>query len=374
MGNCCNTHKKAPPKINLKPQKIIDINNLILYFIDIIPYQKHLLSLKNNNITKIKENYIREERELFYKEDGLIEEYFSLENKHLFNTTIFIENNKNITEDFRYFALCFIFGYDSVIKTHFYYKIFPHVNKKFLTEFENDNMILNTLKFLKNSIDWILIIPCYYLPFIISELNTIEQIKIIIVHCHGKHIHKGNYFKSIKKYKGTFTNHNELISILININKEYILPKFNYDLKVINNYKKYDFEYSPNINSTIYNSCRFFYKTGYFDNEHISSTIKTTNHLLIKAYFHYKQLEERKINIENKDILSYFKYINIKPELSFKETKRLCMEFIPKFYLVFYYYISYIYSTPFKYNINDIDTSIDYSKKKKYIYKIRKYY
>ena len=104
------------------------------------------------------------------------------------------------------------------------------------------------------------------------------------------------------------------------------------------------------------------------DFEHVTPTIKTINHLLIKAYFHYKQIEERKIKLEPKDILSYIKYIDMKPELPLTEKIILCIKFIPKFYLVIYYYISYIYSIPFKYKVNNIDTSIDYSKNIKEIY------
>ena len=145
-----------------------------------------------------------------------------------------------------------------------------------------------------------------------------------------------------------------LIELLKNINKKYICPKFNYELKNPDKYEIYNFSLSSNIQSKIKNDLRVQYENCYYNLDMSSSICNKFNQLLIKNYFYFKNIYENKIKIEINEISCFFDFLNLDNNISSTEKSNLCKEFIPKLFLVVYYYLSYTYSNPFMFSIDEI--------------------
>ena len=321
----------------------------------------NLPEFKNINkflIYDIISNFQKKEKSLFLRGDELILNYFLCEDKSKFESKIFIKQNIKITNDFRYFGLYFYFGNPEKFMINFYLELFLNVNKILGGAIHNNDMdqkafFLN-LKVLNSSIPWIIIIPCFHFPLTINEIEKLNHVHSILVHCHGKHDHKEDYFKSFLKYKGLFTTHNELMNKLKLINEGYTIPLFNYSFESKNNYEKYNFSLGPNIKSKIKNNLRNLYENNYllFD---MTYNCNASKQLIFKAYLYYKNIKEEKINVNNPEELLFCKdFIDIEDDMPLNEKINFCKEFIPKLYLVCYYYLSYYYSNPFKMPIDEV--------------------
>lgn len=217
------------------------------YIKDIFPPMDILNNI--NNINKISDEellnkiYDYQKKEINnYKHRELFVKNYFCENVKDFSYNKFIEQNLEITSDFRYFSIIFVLSYAGVSVLKIYDKIFPYICKYYTTAFVvgSHKYALFDLKNLDKILEWIAIIPCYQFPLFLNEINNMNHIKYFILDCNGKHLHKEKYLKSFYKYKGIFTNHKELFNILIKINKNYKLPKFNYDLEQKEKYIKYD--------------------------------------------------------------------------------------------------------------------------------------
>jgi len=245
---------------------------------------------------------------------------------------------------------------------NFYSKLFLNCCKILNSSTINDNInqqkCLKHINTLKDSLEWIYIIPCFEFPILKKELFKASQVNSFIIHCHGKHNHNDEYFKSFIKYKGTFHNHNELIEILNDINKKYKCPKFNYELENKDKYKIYNFSLNSDIRSNIESKFRSIYEKSYYCLDVSLHTYNKSNHLILKAYFFYKDIYENKIKLNNNEINCFLNFLKIDNNISLEQKYNLCNEFIPKLFLVFYYYLSYNYSNPFKMPINEVQNNI----------------
>ena len=330
-----------------------------------------------NNINEISDDellkiiYDYQEKEINnYNHRELIVKNYLCENVMDFSYNKFIQQNLEITSDFRYFSIIFVFAYGDIRIWKIYDKIFPHIckfyslanviglHKSVLLEFKNIEKIL----------EWIAIIPCYQFPLFLNEINSMDYIKYFILDCNGKHQHKENYLKSFYKYKGVFTNHKELINILININKNYKLPTFNYDLEHKEKYVKYEIKKSEKLDTKIENDLRKYYEDLYFVSYNNLNYGKfcILNQLLLKEYFKSKTIAENKEK-DNKIYKLFTDFIDTK-NLSKDKRKTAVKEFIPKLYLVFYYYLSYLYSNPFTMKINNVKKCFEISIKESELY------
>ena len=204
-----------------------------------------------------------------------------------------------------------------------------------------------------------------------------------------KTIHNEKYLKSFSKYKGIFITHEELLIILNNINKQYKLPKFNYNFEekieneafkkpqenenILNSkdgYKKFNFKTNSNIISNIDNNFKDYYEKYYFIYDFSINFFNTINQLILKIYFLYKNIDNKQLK-RNEKYKSYIDFI--KNKSSEKEQIEQCKEFIPKLYLVCYYYHCYPYYYPFKLNkkiVNEIIkvSKSEYKKKQKELF------
>ena len=323
-------------------------------------YIDDLSKSNNESVYKAIIKYIKNEKYLFPNGNDIIYKYFNCENKTIFNSENYINKNIKITNEFRYFGLFLYFGNPESFMLNFYHKIFLNVNKIIGGSFYNDDMdqkmIGLDLRIINKKIEWIVIIPCYHFPLLIEDILKYDNIHSILIHCHGKHNHKEKYLKSFPKYKGFFTNHNELINKLKYINKNYTICSLNYSLEKENNYKKYNFSYGSNIKSDINNAFKKLYEINYNSYDTLTINFNTPNQLILKYYLYYKDIQEKKKHLkEEKEEIKFFEnFIKMDENISSKEKLELCEEFIPKLYLVCYYYLSYYYSNPFKKPINEI--------------------
>ena len=321
-------------------------------------------SLNNKQIYEIISEFQKKEKYQFLRGDSIISKYFQCEDKYEFESKKYLKKYIKITHEFRYFGLYFVFGNPDIFMLNFYYELFLNVNKMIGGSFYDNNMdhkrIILELKTLNKTIDWIMVIPCFHFPLIINEILKYNNIHSILVHCHGNHIHK-EYFQHFPKYKGLFTNHDELIKKLKYINKEYSIPSFNYSLENEYIYEKYKFSLGSNIKSSIRNNLRNLYEKNYIMFDLITINFNTPNQLLFKAYLYYKDVKNGKKNLDfNEDELKFIiNFIKIEDDIPLEEKLNLYKEFIPKLYLVCYYYLSYYYSNPFKMPINEVKKNIN---------------
>ena len=303
------------------------------------------------------------EKNLFDKSnDDIIKKYFLCKQIEDFNQNFFFEKNKNITSEFRYFCLYLFFGNNNNNMLNFYSKLFLNcckiIEPSILSNNLNQQNCLKHMSSLKDSLEWIYIIPCFEFPILKNELIKISQVNSFLIHCHGKHNHNDDYFKSFIKYKGTFHNHNELLELLNYINKKYKCPKFNYELENKDKYKIYDFSLNSNIRSNIESNFKSIYEKYYYYLDTLSPFYNKPNHLLLNAYFYYKDIYENKTKIDNNEINCFLNFLNIDSNIPLEEKYNLCKEFIPKIFLVLYYYFSYNYSNPFKMSKTDVKNNI----------------
>ena len=362
-----------------KEDKLLDVINY--YLNDVYPTPKVLSCFKgskdDNLLLKMYvENYENQERQ-HYLTDSYLYKYFLSEKKETFNLTELIEKNKAKTDEFRYYGLYFIFGSNNQKLYEIYFELFPNVNKFFGYGLNFKEALFN-LKNLNKFPEIVLIIPCTFFPLLINELNKMPQIKYIILNCHGKHVHKEKYLKSFSKYKGIFITHEKLLIILNNINKQYKLPKFNYNFEekieneafkkpqenenILNSkdgYKKFNFKTNSNIISNIDNDFKDYYEKYYFIYDFSINFFNTINQLILKIYFLYKNIDNKQLK-RNEKYKSYIDFISNK----FSENEQIeqCKEFIPKLYLVCYYYHCYPYYYPFKLNKKIVNEIIKVSK------------
>ena len=330
-----------------------------------------------NNINEISDDellkiiYDYQEKEINnYKHRELLVKNYLCENVMDFSYNKFIQENLKITSDFRYFSIIFIFAYGDIRIYKIYDKIFPYISKFYSAA----NVIglhkaaLLEIKNLDKILEWIAIIPCYQFPLFLNEINSMDYIKYFILDCNGKHQHKEDYLKSFYKYKGVFTNHKELINILININKNYKLSTFNYDLEYKEKYVKYDIKKSKKLDTKIENDLRKIYEDYYYViyNNTYYGRFCVLNQLILKEYFVSKAIAENKKK-DNKIYKLFKDFIDTK-NLSKDKRKTAVKEFIPKLYLVFYYYLSYLYSNPFTMKIKNVKKSFEISIKESELY------
>ena len=330
-----------------------------------------------NNINEISDDellqiiYDYQKKEINnYKYRELLVKNYLCENEMNFSYNKFIQENLKITSDFRYFSIIFVFAYGDIRIWEIYDKIFPYICKYYSAANViglHKNALLE-IKNLDKILEWIAIIPCYQFPFFLNEINSMDYIKYFILDCNGKHQHKEDYLKSFYKYKGVFTNHKELINILININKNYKLSKFNYDLEHKEQYVKYDIKKSKKLDTKIENDLRKMYEDFYlviYNNTNYGK-FGILNQLILKEYFESKKIAENKEK-DNKIYKLFMDFIDTK-NLSKDKIKTALKEFIPKLYLVFYYYLSYLYSNPFTMKINNVKKSFEISIKESELY------
>ena len=274
-----------------------------------------------------------------------------------------MEENQEITNEFRYFSLYLFFGNSENRIPIFYSNIFLNVCRISTISIINNNVnqkkCLQKLNSSKESAEWIFIIPCFEFPILINGLIKATHVNSFLIHCHGKHAHDENYFKTYNKYKGIFHNHKELINLLKNINKQYKGPEFNYELENKDKHKKYNFSLNSNIQSKIKTSLRDLYERACYVFNELIGNYNISNQLLFKTYLYYKDAFEGKKEIEDNEQIKFFiNFLNIENDLSLEQKYNLCKEFIPKLYLVVYYYLSFYYSNPFKMQIEDVKKNI----------------
>ena len=336
---------------------INDISPPINIFNDI----NEISEISDEELLKIIYDYQEKEINNYKYRENIVKNYLC-ENVIDFSYKKFIQQNLEITQDFRYFSIIFVFAYGDIHIWKIYNDIFPYICKFFssanvIGSYKNS---LLELKNLDKILEWIAIIPCYQFPLFLNEINSMDYIKYFILDCNGKHQHKEEYLKSFYKYKGVFTNHKELINILININKNYKLPKFNYDLEPKEKYIKYDIIKSKKLKTKIENDLRKIYEDFYFiinNNTYFKNDI--LNQLILKEYFESKRIAKNK-DKDNKTYKLFLDFIDAR-NLSKDKRKMALEEFIPKLYLVFYYYLSYLYSNPFVMKIKDVKKYIEIS-------------
>ena len=353
------------PEINANLKKIDEklyldfklyLNNINSSTNDILLKEK----INNNSISyQIINEYQTKEKRLFAQgNNDIIYNYFLCKEYKEFHSNDFLDENKKITDEFRYFSLYLLFGSSNNNMLNFYSKIFLNICKILSSSIIDSNInqqkCLKHINTLKDSLEWIYIIPCFEFIILKDKLIKTPQVNSFIIHCHGKHKHNNDYFNSFNKYKGIFQNHKELIELLKNINKKYICPKFNYELKNPDKYEIYNFSLGSNIQSKIKNDLRVQYENCYYNLDMSSSICNKFNQLLIKKYFYFKNIYENKIKIEINEISCFFNFLNLDNNISSTEKSNLCKKFIPKLFLVVYYYLSYTYSNPFKFSIDEI--------------------
>ena len=117
-----------------------------------------------------------------------------------------------------------------------------------------------------------------------------------------------------------------------------------------------------NIHSNISNKLRDLYEKSYYSFDSLMINSNISNQLLFKAYLYYKKVQEGKEQLADYEDIKFFtNFIDIKNDISLNEKYNLYKEFIPKLFLVCYYYLSYFYSTPFKMPIDQVKKNIEIS-------------
>ena len=331
-------------------------------------------SINNNELCKIIDKYQITEKNLYYKNKDIIYNYFLCKNEKEFLSKQFLEENQEITNEFRYFKLFLFFGFREDNIGNFYSKIFLNICKMIYISSINDlsqKVSLQKLRTLKDDNEWIFIIPCFEFPFLLKELMTNPHVNSFLIHCHGKHSHNEKYFQNYNKYKGTFYNHKELVNLLQNINTPYICPKFNYNLGKKDKFNKFDFYLDSNIQSKITTPFRNIYENAYFSIDQIIPSYNEPIQLLYRIYLYYNNVYEGKKDLENKEqIKCFYIFFQENDKLFLEQKYNLCIEFIPKLFLVIYYYLSYFYSNPFKLSQEKLKKLISKAQKNNDKYKL----
>ena len=202
-------------------------------------------NINDKNIEKhfeIKNNTFHPEIKL-NKKDKKIDFSFSNEKKYE-NKVIKKYNSfpkgtnyeKDLNSNFRYFN---IFWYDPNKSNDFdnFKKCFENV------QFYKGYDLNSTIKFFKNEFisEWIVITPGVTAVELIKNLDKVKCIKSFFIYCNNPKLYE-SWTKNIKKVECLISNPEDLCKKLIEINKEYLIPNFNYE-------KKKNNEIIPNLNS-----------------------------------------------------------------------------------------------------------------------------
>ena len=151
-----------------------------LYLKNIFPQTNEKL-LKENSVNDFSlhqmiNEFQSKEKRLFYEgNNDIICKYFLCKQLQEFNKNDFLIQNQNITNEFRYFSLYLFFGNNNNNNMmNFYSKLFLNCCKNISSSFINENInqqkCLNHINSLKDSLEWIYIIPCFEFPILKNEL------------------------------------------------------------------------------------------------------------------------------------------------------------------------------------------------------------
>ena len=170
-----------------------------------------------------------------------MEKNLNTENIKLEATNIHITNNvfpqgtiyeKELIENFKYFN---IFWYDPNDSNDFYYFKNSFQNVSFMRE-TNLEIVINYFKKETSYEEWIIITPGSKGEELIKNLEDIKCIYAFFIYCGNIELHE-KWTKNIKKVKCLTSNPQVLCQKLIEINKDYIFPKFRYNYEDINKSK-----------------------------------------------------------------------------------------------------------------------------------------
>jgi len=181
------------------------INDIDIYNQINLPESKYL---DNEELYKIIYKYQKNEKSLFSKGDEVIYKYFLCDNKKLFKSKEFLEENQKITNEFRYFGLALFFGNPESFMLNFYLNLFLNVNKglggSFYSNDRDEKRFILDLNNLKSSCEWIVIIPCLQFPLLIDEITKFNKVNSILVHCMGIIFIKKNILNHTQNIKDYF--------------------------------------------------------------------------------------------------------------------------------------------------------------------------
>ena len=251
MGNCCPSYskkKKIEDQIENNPiqtPKAYNSQNLSENNDSIYKSQNNIQNLNdptkinnNNQIINIKENNINTTKnnntnQNFSDQKNNDDLYFNYNppidikkeyDASTYNFPRYTEYEKELNSNFKYFN---VFWYDPNKTNDFvsYIKCFENV------EFYKGDTLKSIIDFFKvNSIsDWIVISPGFQGKEIISNLENFQCIKTFFIYCRNPNYHK--WANNIKKVGCITSDPKILCEKLIEINKSYIMPNFNYSTK-----------------------------------------------------------------------------------------------------------------------------------------------
>ena len=188
------------------------------------------LNIKENNINATKNNDTNQNFSEQKNNDDLDSNYnppIDIKKEYdasTYNFPRYTKYEKELNSNFKYFN---IFWYTPNKTNDFvsYIKCFENV------EFYKGDTIKSIIDFFKiNSIsDWIVISPGFQGKEIISNLENFQCIKTFFIYCRNPNYHK--WANNIKKVGCITSDPKILCEKLIEINKSYIMPNFNYSTK-----------------------------------------------------------------------------------------------------------------------------------------------
>ena len=251
------------------------------------------------------------------------------------------EYEKELNLNFKYYN---IFWFDPNKSKDFIYfkKSFENVQFKKAYDIES---IVNFFKRESSLEEWIVITPGSKGEELISKIHENRLIKAFIVFCYKPKIHK-NWVKNYKKIKCLTKDPIKLTKTFIDLNKNYLIPVFNYNEINNNNKIKIDFDlHFTNLKS----DNKFSIKSILRENEDaiksINKNVNKYNIFCMKTY-HYLKKEDNCYEyfiktIKNKDAKFYEYVINIKIEE--KNRIKKIIKFVKNITLISLYFSQYEY-------------------------------
>ena len=205
---------------------------------------------KNNETIQEKNNFENLNNNLFLNFHPPTDIKNSYNQKSINYNNIFPSNTnyeKELNSNFKYFN---VFWYDPNKTNDFipFIKCFENV------QFYKDDDLTSTINFFKKEsvYEWIVITPGSQGKDLISNLENYICINSFFIYCRNPSYH--NWAKNIKKVGCITSNPKILCEKLIEINKKYIIPNFNYKAKTNNdtiNYNKNDSENKISFKSSL---------------------------------------------------------------------------------------------------------------------------
>ena len=243
MGNCCK--KKEKPIT-----KDITINNTLSTKLDLINNNANTLDVKlglndkkennkltnkpnpqNNNYNKLKVQNIQKNSNYgILKNQGIknnnncnvLPNQIISKNKSNNNFPQGTKYEEKLNLDFRYFNI-YWYAPNKTDDFRLFQKCFENV--EFIHGYELDS----ALNFFKKELisEWIVIAPGSKGKELIEKLENVECIKTFFIYCRNPEFHK-EWAKNRKKIGCITSNPEILCQKLIELNKDYIIPNFNY--------------------------------------------------------------------------------------------------------------------------------------------------